>query len=157
MQLPLHGACLNRWLSWSASRETTAALQERERQHLFCGAIRPLPSVANFHCEPNRASTGCVTCGTSGKEKGSGICNVACLRCDGCALECLTGSIPNTPYRWTRRTPRTVTARQEDVAVTRRRDKAERAHHASDRRLVLECGHDQHAWCSNGSTCVVCT
>ena len=35
-----------------------------------------------------------------------------------------------------------ITARQEHFAVNGRRDKSERAHHASDRRLVHQCCHD---------------
>ena len=48
----------------------------------------------------------------------------------------------HSPPLETERTTRS-TARQENSAVTVRRDTAERAHHAVVRRLVLQCGDDQ--------------
>ena len=54
------------------------------------------------------------------------------------------GINPNTPNRWKRSTPRAERdAWQENFALARRHDTAERAHHAGHRRAVPQCGDDQ--------------
>ena len=62
------------------------------------------------------------------------------------------GSTGTLSTSWKLERATNSTSRQEDFAVTRRHDMAQRAHHAGLQRPVLQCGDDQEAWCANGST-----
>ena len=74
---------------------------------------------------PHRAQLVLRRCWTSGGQIGDGTCSSACARSGACALGCSTGST-RTPRTAGQRTSSSAT-RQEDFAVTRRRDTAQRA------------------------------
>ena len=85
-------------------------------------------------------ATGSSTCWTSGGQIGDGTCSSACARSGACALGCSTGPEHPVPLE-TQRTSSSAT-RQEDFAVTRRHDTAQRAHHAGVRRPLPQRGDD---------------
>ena len=93
----------------------------------------PSGSAAKSTPTPSCA-TGSSTRWTSGRRNGGGACSGACGRSSGCAPGCSTGSTERAT---------SSTTRQEEFAVTRGHDTVQRAHHASDRRLVPQRGDDQ--------------
>ena len=138
-----HGVCLQRPDCWRPGeryhRPTAHARRDRLRWHSLCTPLHSLGSSPatrqNAAKSTSTAScaTGSSTCPTSGRQSGDGTCNIAWLRSGACALGCSTGST---------RTSRS-TAWQENFAIIRRHDTAERVHHAGVRRPVPQRGHDQ--------------
>ena len=80
------------------------------------------------------------------RQNGDGAYLGAWVRSSACALGCSTGINQRK-----RSAPRAAPLGRKTFAVTRRRDTAQRAHHAGDRTSCASVGSRSTAWCSNGS------
>ena len=102
---------------------------------LKTGSAVTLQNAAKSRSTPSCA-TGSSTCSATGRQNGNGACRSALVRWSACVPARSTGSTRTLRTAVETERAKSSTARQEDPAGTRRHDTAERAHLASDRRLV---------------------